>query len=383
MTASAFCNEVVLLYHILEKKQVWEAGKVGKGIQMSATLRKFLRIAAVLAVIWLGIKYLLPLLLPFIMGTVLALAAEPLVGFVNKKCRFPRGLAAGLGVSATLLLFIGILSMLGALAVKELGNLAGAVPQVADTVQSGMGLMQDWLVSLMARMPESVGSYMTGQVLNFFDGGRLLLDQVLQRVPGVVTSVLGWLPDGLLGIGTGIIAAFMISARLPKIKNALARRLPESWQTKYLPMLRRVRSAVTGWLKAQGKLAAVTWALVSLGFLLLQIPYGPLWALLVALVDAVPLLGTGTVLLPWALVEMLQGNYFMAIGLTVLYAATAVTRAVLEPRLVGRQLGLDPLVTLLALYTGYQLWGILGMVAAPMLATVAKTVAELPPAEET
>ena len=187
----------------------------------------------------------------------------------------------------------------------------------------------------------------------------------------------------LLGIGTGIIAAFMISARLPKIKNALARRLPESWQTKYLPMLRRVRSAVTGWLKAQGKLAAVTWALVSLGFLLLQIPYGPLWALLVALVDAVPLLGTGTVLLPWALVEMLQGNYFMAIGLTVLYAATAVTRAVLEPRLVGRQLGLDPLVTLLALYTGYQLWGILGMVAAPMLATVAKTVAELPPAEET
>ena len=348
---------------------------------MSVTFRRILRVAAVLAAIWLGIKYLLPLLLPFLMGAVLALVAEPVVGFATKKCRMPRGLAAGLGVSVTLLLFAAVLSMLGALAVKELGNLAGAVPGVVNTVQGGMGLMQDWLVGLMARMPDGVGAYMTGQVLDFFDGGRLLLDQVLQRVPGMVTSVLGWLPDGLLGIGTGIIAAFMISARLPKIKNAVARRLPDSWQGKYLPMLRRVRDSLLGWLKAQSKLAGVTWALVTVGFLLLRIPFAPLWALLVALVDAVPLLGTGTVLLPWALVELLQGNYFIAAGLAGLYGATALTRAILEPRLVGRQLGLDPLVTLLALYTGFKLWGILGMVAAPMLATVAKTVAELPQGE--
>ena len=127
----------------------------------------------------------------------------------------------------------------------------------------------------------------------------------------------------------------------------------------------------------------MTWALVTVGFLLLRISYGPLWAALVALVDAVPLLGTGTVLIPWALVEVLRGNYFMAAGLTGIYVATAVTRAVLEPRLVGRQLGLDPLLTLLALYAGYQIWGILGMIAAPMLATVVKTVAELPQGEET
>lgn len=346
---------------------------------MPSSFRKLLRLAAVLAAIWLGVKYLLPILLPFFMGAILALAAEPVVAFASKRCRLPRSLAAGLGVSLTLVLFVAVLSMLGALAVKELGQLAGAVPGVVETVQGGMGLVQDWMVGLMARMPDGIGAYMTDQVLDFFDGGRLLLDQVMQRVPGLVTSVLGWLPDGLLGLGTGIVAGFMTSARLPRIKSAIRRRLPASWQEKYLPMLRRVRTAVTGWLKAQVKLAGVTWGVVTVGFLLLRVPYAPLWAVLVALVDAVPLLGTGTVLIPWALVEVLQGRYFMAAGLAGLYAATAVTRAVLEPRLVGRQLGLDPLVTLLALYTGYQVWGILGMIAAPMLATVAKTVAELPP----
>lgn len=349
---------------------------------MPSSFRKLLRLAAVLAAVWLCIKYLLPILLPFFMGTVLALAAEPVVAFSHKRFRMPRSLAAGLGVSLTLLLFAGVLSMLGALAVKELGQLAGAVPGVVETLQGGMGLLQDWMLGLMARMPDGVGTYMTGQVLDFFDGGRLLLDQVMQRLPGLVTSVLGWLPDGLLGLGTGIVSGFMISGRLPRIKGAISRRLPESWQEKYLPMLRRVRSAVSGWLKAQAKLAGVTWGVVTVGFLLLQIPYAPLWAVLVALVDAVPLLGTGTVLIPWAVVEALQGRYFMTAGLVGLYAAAAVTRAVLEPRLVGRQLGLDPLVTLLALYTGYQVWGIWGMIAAPMLATVAKTVAELPPGEE-
>lgn len=350
---------------------------------MPSSFRKILRLAAVLVAIWLGVKYLLPILLPFFMGLVLALAAEPVVTFASKKCRLPRSLAAGLGVSLTLVLFAAVLSMLGALAVKELGQLAGAVPGVVDTVQGGMGLLQDWMVGLMSRMPEGIGTYMTGQVLDFFDGGRLLLDQVMQRLPGLVTSVLGWLPDGLLGLGTGIVAGFMISARLPRIKAAIRRRLPGSWQEKYLPMLRRVRATVIGWLKAQAKLAGVTWCLVTAGFFLLRIPLAPLWALLVALVDAVPLLGTGTVLIPWAVVEALQGRYFMAAGLAGIYAAAAATRAVLEPRLVGRQLGLDPLVTLLALYTGYQLWGVLGMIAAPIFATIAKTVAELPPAEKT
>ena len=87
-----------------------------------------------------------------------------------------------------------------------------------------------------------------------------------------------------------------------------------------------------------------------------------------AAVDAFPILGTGTILVPWSLVCLLQHNSGKALGLLGLYALTALTRSTLEPKLVGRQLGLDPLLTLIALYTGFRLWGILGMFLMPMLA---------------
>ena len=100
---------------------------------------------------------------------------------------------------------------------------------------------------------------------------------------------------------------------------------------------------------------------------LLGIQYAPLWAMAVSVVDALPILGTGTVLVPWSLVCLVQHNTGRALGLVGLYIATALTRSTLEPRLVGRQLGLDPLVTLIALYVGFRLWGLPGMILSPLL----------------
>ena len=129
-----------------------------------------------------------------------------------------------------------------------------------------------------------------------------------------------------------------------------------------------MKDALLGWLKAQLRLSAVTFLLASTGFFLLGISNGLLWALLVALVDAFPILGTGTVLVPWSLISFLQGDHLLAFGLLGLYGAAALTRSVLEPRFLGKQLGLDPLVTLMSLYAGYRLWGIGGMLITPMLA---------------
>ena len=139
---------------------------------------------------------------------------------------------------------------------------------------------------------------------------------------------------------------------------------------RYLPALQKAKQAALGWLKAQGMLMLLTWLVVSVGFWALGIKGGFLWAALVALVDAVPMLGTGIILLPWALVSFLQGQRLRALGLCALVAAAALLRTTLEPRLLGKQLGLDPLVTLVCLYVGYRLWGFLGLLLAPMLAGV-------------
>lgn len=341
-----------------------------------SSLRKALVLLGLFLVFWLVLRFLLPVFLPFLLGALIALAAEPAVKLSVRHLKLPRTAATGLGVTATLVLLTATLSLLGALAVKELGTLAKTIPDIQNTAQQGICLLRDWLVDMAQQAPEGVQPLLQRTAQDLFSDEPLLMEQVTSRLPGFFTSVLGKVPNGALGLGTGILAGFMISARLPKLKKDLKKLLPPSWQEKYLPALQHVRSSLGGWLKAQLKLSGITYLIVTAGFLLLRIPYGPLWALLVALVDAVPLLGTGTVLLPWALVALLQKEHLLAIGLLCIYGAAMLVRTVLEPRLVGKHLGLDPLVTLVFLYLGYRFWGIFGMVLSPMLATAAKSFTE-------
>lgn len=335
-------------------------------------LKKPLYALAAFFLLWLGIRYVLPIALPFLLGAGIALAAEPLVHRVSS--RLPRAAAAGLGVTAALLGILAVVSLVGAVAVRELGNLALAVPDLSVTAQQGITLLQDWLVGVSNQAPENLQPALQRTILDFFGNGTVLLQQVTQKLPAVVTSTLSTVGNGVLGLGTGILSAFFISARLPQLRQTLRAHLPQSWHDRVLPALRRVRAALGGWLKAQLKLCALTFGIVTLGFLLLRIPYAPAWAALVALIDAVPILGTGTILVPWAVVCLLQEESLRALGLLCIYGISAVSRTVLEPRLVGRQLGLDPLMTLVALYVGYRFWGFLGLLLTPILASAAKSL---------
>ncbi len=315
---------------------------------------------------WLFVRYLLPIFLPFLFGLLLAVSAEPAVR-LGEKARLPRWVATGLGVSLTLLLLGTILWLLGAALVRQVGQLAGRLPDLQVTAESVVEQLRALLTDAAGRMPEGVRPLATRSVERMLSSGSTFVEQATIRLPRAVSSVLHKVPDGALGIGTGLLSGFMFSARLPKLRPAIAARLPASVKTRVLPALQRSKRALSGWLKAQAKLASITCGILAVGFLILRIPYWPILAVVVALVDAVPLLGTGTVLIPWAVVDLIRGQHFMAIGLLCLYGATFFTRTVLEPRLVGRHLGLDPLVTLMFLYLGYRFWGIWGMLLSPML----------------
>lgn len=345
---------------------------------MSDRMGKTVTILGLLAAAWLAVRYLLPLLMPFLFGLLLALASEPAVQFGEKKLGIKRPWSAGLGVGLTIFLSIGILSFFGALAVKELGALAGALPDISHTVQRGMEVAQDWMIGLADDLPENARSFTTAGILELFDGGSVLLTQLTERLSRMIGGALGRVPEGALGLFTGILSGFMISARLPGLRRAVKDRLPRAWTERYLPALRRTRKTLGSWLKAQGKLAGVTFCIVTAGLLLLRIRYAPALGLLIALVDAVPVLGTGTVLIPWAAVCLLQEQTLRGVGLLVIYGAALVTRTALEPRFVGKQLGLDPLLTLICVYVGYRLWGFLGMILSPILVSAVKSLRFFP-----
>ena len=330
---------------------------------------------------WLGIRFLLPLLLPFLLGGALALTAEPLVRFLCRRLHLPRSVGAGIGVSAAFVSIALLGLMVCAFLFRELGILAGILPDLADTAHSGIQLLRDRLMELSSRSPQSIRPLLEQNVSTFFSGGTAVLNRGLQYMLGLAGNLLKYLPDSALGFGTAVISGFMISAKLPVIRKWLLRRLSRERLQPILAAFRRIRTAVGCWLLAQLKLAGVTLLILTLGLMLLRIPHAPLWAAGITLVDAFPVLGTGTVLLPWALICFLQQDGARAIGLLGIYAVISITRSVLEPRLVGRELGLDPLVTLMALYAGYKLWGIGGMLLAPLLTVTAIQLFPKKPAE--
>ncbi|HIT34329.1 MAG TPA: sporulation integral membrane protein YtvI [Candidatus Faecousia intestinigallinarum] len=341
-------------------------------------VHKLAILAGVFGGVWLLLHFFLPLILPFLLGAALALAAEPVVALLTRRLHLPRGLSAAIGVSGVLVLLLGLILFLGSVVVRELGQLAQVVPDAEQMLRQGLLLLEDFLLSLANRAPDGIRALMTKTVLNLFGGSTALMDQAAQALPGLLTGMLGHIPGSALTLGTGILSAFMISARLPRLRAWLAGRLPQNWRQQYLPKLQKIRQAVLGWLKAQTKLLFTTFCIVTTGLFLLRIPYAILWGAAIALVDAVPILGTGTVMLPWALVCFLQGDSLQALGVLAIYAAAALTRSALEPRLVGRQLGLDPLLTLVCLYFGYRFWGFLGILLAPMLGAVCKELAHSP-----
>ena len=330
--------------------------------------------AIILAVgAWLGIKYLLPVAFPFLLGTALALLARPAVKLGTNRLGMKLGLASALGVSLTLLFVLGIVFLLGAVLVKESVSLLQGVP---ETVRSSTKVLEQFLTDTAQKTPESLRPYLTDTVHRLFSDSDTLLRQAAGQLPSLASQVLGKIPGSAMGLGTGVISAYLICPRLPKIREGISRRLPPEWKERILPALARLRVALKGWLKAQLRLMGITFVIVMVGFLILRVPYAPLSAAGVALVDAVPLLGTGAVLLPWAVVELLQGRHFMAIGLLCTYAAASMTRTVMEPRLVGKRLGLDPLVMLIFLYLGFRFLGFWGIVISPLLAFSVKTLTQ-------
>lgn len=334
---------------------------------MARGYRKALTVFSIFLMVWLFFRYFYPLISPFLLGFLLALAAEPLQDFFSKRLRLSSAISTGASVLIVLTLLLVLLVLAGALLLRQLTRLAYVLPDVGAAFTAGTQTLSGWILGLVNRLPGPVRPLLSSLTVSLFSGSSALLERLVQGVLNLTAGLLRALPDSLLGLGTGVISAFMICPRLPRFRYWLTQSAGPGVQM-FLATLRRIKTALGGWLKAQLKLMGITFAMVCAGFFLLRIPHALLWAALVALVDAFPILGTGTVLLPWSVICFLQDQTARGIGLLGVYGVVVLSRSALEPRLVGRQLGLDPLLTLFSLYAGFKLWGFAGMILSPVLA---------------
>lgn len=336
---------------------------------MYRTIRNLSSLFLFAVCLWLTVRLLLPVGFPFLLGLLLAITAEPLVGRLGRK--LPRGIAAGIGVTGAIVFLTILVALACAVIIRELGILASMLPDLEQTAKDGMGTLARWAMGMARRLPKGVQDVVSRNVKNLLSGGGEVLDGAFRYGMNLAGGMLKTVPDGALVLGTGVISGYMISVRLPRIR-AWVKNLLEKERLK--PIVRTVvymKDALIGYVKAQAKLMGITWGILALGFSLLRISNGLLWAAVVALVDVLPVLGTGTVLIPWSLICLLQSDGGRAVGLLGLYAVISLTRSLMEPKILGAQLGLDPLTALASIYGGYRLFGLPGMLLAPLVTVAA------------
>ena len=171
-----------------------------------------------------------------------------------------------------------------------------------------------------------------------------------------------------------IISAFYLSNDFKKVNGFFAAQLPEKVRD-FGKIIKREFASTTGkYIKAYSLIIFITFAELFVGFTILDIRYAFVLAIVVAIVDILPVLGTGTVLIPWAIYSLITGDLFHGIGLLILYLVITIIRQVMEPKIVGSYIGLYPLVTLMCMYAGMQVMGVFGLFLFPITVIILKNL---------
>lgn len=317
-------------------------------------------IIGITAAVLLGIKYLLPLFLPFLIALVLAHLLEPLILRIRKIVRINRGLLTGILLLLVGGLFFAVLFSIIEKLLLQVGyllqNLSLYESRLRGLVYGCCCSLEDWFgipaETMQNFLLENLTVFIENLQVNFFP-------QIMDQSIGYIRYLLE--AGGVLLIT--IIATILISKDYQKLK-AINRRYV------YYPYLKNLghhlMDAGGTYLKAQLILMGLVALICTLGLLLTRNPYALLVGLAIGALDALPVFGTGSVLIPWAVIEVVQGDFYHAAVYLSLYVICSFLRELLEPKLIGDKLGLPPVAIIIALYIGLHLFGILGVFLGPI-----------------
>lgn len=323
------------------------------------------------AAVYLFLKYLLSILLPFAVAALVAAAVYPLAKKISEHSRIPRRVAA----AALVLLLLVAVSLILWLAAKrlvtELGELAAGIGQEGDPISMLIGKASSLINGMSERLssalqrenphrisPESVDAFLSGMATSAADAISAFLSKA-------VSSVAASLPRLLLAITVTVISSFYFALDREKLSRILNALLPEKARA-FMPKIKKEAAQTAGrYLRAYSLILLITFSVLFLGFTIIGTEYALLLAAVTALVDILPVLGVGTVLVPWSIISFITADLRSGIGLLVLYVAVVILRQFIEPKIIGKSLGIHPLVSLFSMYVGLRLFGVIGLLLAP------------------
>lgn len=336
--------------------------------QLSRTYIKALMNLGIAILILLLMVFLLPRMIlffmPFVIGWIIALIANPLVQFFEKKLKIRRKAGTVFVVVAVISLVVLAGYLLGSKIVQETVGLVNELPQIWNSLEEDFRTIGQNLDILYSRFPKEMRESIVGigEQMEGFVG------DIVSRVGSPTIEAVGNfaknLPTIIIGIIMCLLSAYFFVAEREYLNAHVKGHMPETITYRWNIMARSFRRAVGGYFKAQFKIEVWMYLLLVLGLWILKVDYAFLIAIGIAFLDFLPVFGTGTVLMPWAVIKILSADYKMAVGLLIIWCGGQLARQIIQPKIVGDSIGVPPIPTLFLLFIGYKAAGVFGMIIA-------------------
>jgi sporulation integral membrane protein YtvI len=308
--------------------------------------------------------------MPFVIGWIISCVANPLVVFLERKLKIKRKAGTMVVIFGAIAAVVGIAYGVGVLLFRQVVGFVGDIPEMWNTFRGDC----DSLGKILSQYTGIKSSRFT-EALNDFGNA---IGDTIASIPSNLDftsvqgmgSMMGSIASVTISVIMCILSAYCFISDREWLHDFIQKHLPKSISQKYDIFVSSIRQAVGGYFKAQFRIEIWMYVLLLVGFTILNVRYAFLIALLVAFLDFLPFFGTGVVLLPWAVISLIGGNYIRALGFIVMWGVGQFFRQLIQPKIMGDSVGMEPIPTLFLLFSGYRLAGVAGMLVAVPLGII-------------
>lgn len=329
------------------------------------TPKNIFRFLIVFACILLSIVFyrsLVTALIPFIIGIFLAAFLEPIIGFHQKRLRMPRTIAILTTLSVSVVLISYILVTSAAKMITELVDLVNQFPQYQELI---VNYINDAILKFEVfneNLPQVVRNSINSNLNTFFD----TVENWVNNLTVNAINAFSKLPAFIIVTIVTIVATYFFSKDKSKVTNAFVNLVPTKWQSQVSDTLEIISVDLVGYIKGRLIVLLLSTSIAAVGLVILNNRYWMILAIVIGIIDLIPIIGPAIIFGPWIVVLLLLGNLQRAIFLGVLYMAIFISHQALEPKIMGNSVGIHPLVMLVAFYSGYIFFGALGLFIGPI-----------------
>lgn len=313
---------------------------------------------------------------PFIFAYLMAVLLNPLVSKLNQKIRLPRRLLA---LILVILVFAGLATLLGWFIysiANEAVSLARNFQSIWDSITAALNFINSKFEWLMDYLPSGLGEMFGNIMDNAYQWLKTASGNFLNSIVSRTATITTKVGSGIMAVFIFIIAAYFTTAEYQTISNLIKKKLSSRMYGHFSMLRDATKSALGGYFKAQLLLALLAFVVMFSALVIYGQAYAFLIALVLAFIDFLPIVGTAVILVPWGVLTIAAGDILKGVFLLILAGAFFLLRRIVEPKIVGSQTGLHPLVALISIYVGMKIFGVWGAILGPIIMMVIISVAK-------